>query len=66
MPTALAGLLLGHLLTLGWFAGQAYVWRLATDSTLLCAVLDLLTWLAVGVVATRLVSHRRTSADRYP
>ncbi len=66
LPSALAGLLLGHLLTLGWFAGQAYVWRLTTDSTLLSAGLDLLTWLSVGGIATRLVSHRQVRGDRYP
>ncbi len=66
LPTAIAGMLLGHLLTLGWFTGQAYVWRLAIDSTLLSAGLDLLTWLAVGGIATRLVSHRQSLGDRYP
>lgn len=55
VPTALAGLLGGYLLTLGWFNGQVYVARLLTDSVLLAVVADLALWLGVGLAATRLV-----------
>lgn len=63
LPTAALGLSAGHLLTLNWINGQVYVWRLVTDSALLSAGLDLLTWLAVGLGVTYMVSTRR---DRYP
>jgi len=55
VPTALAGLLLGHLLTLAWPSGAVYFGRLLTGRSLVAALLDLVGWLLVGVLATRLV-----------
>lgn len=54
-PTAVVGLLVGYVLTLGWFEGQVYVARLLTDREPVAALLDLLLWLAVGLGASRLV-----------
>jgi len=55
VPTALAGLLLGHLLTLAWTAGAAPVARLLTDRGAVAVLLELAGWLVVGVLATRFV-----------
>lgn len=52
VPTAAVGLVVGHLLTLGWLNGQVYAARLLTDSVPLAAVLDLALWLVVGLAAT--------------
>lgn len=54
LPTALAGLLAGYVLTLGWPAGQVYAARLVVDAPVVAAALDLVLWLAVGTAAARL------------
>jgi len=55
VPTALAGLLVGYVLTLGWFDGQVYAARLVLDQAAVAVLVDLVLWLAVGLVAaTRL------------
>ena len=65
VPTALVGLLLGYLLTLGWFNGQVYAAKLMTGQPALAAGLDLVLWLAVGLGAAKTVPVVREQPQGY-
>lgn len=65
LPSALSGLLVGYLLNLAWLSGAVYFSRGFTQDLLICIVVDLVAWSAVGVTALRLVPAEAEQSTGY-